>query len=306
MNIALAKTFLEIVSTGSFVRAAERLHVTHSAITMRIKALEDLFGKPLLIRSKSGVSLTAEGAQFHRHAEALVRAWQLMKREMSLGPGLERELSVGIDSHIYDGFATGWITHLRQQHPEIAVRCENTDGERLMQMLFQGWLDFCLTTLVQSRDGIKFTHLFDDPLVLVSTENRGWMDWDPQYIEMDWGDAYRTYIDNNFDVGDKTPTIYVSQFSAGLELVQQLGGSLWIPERLLHSGRLPVELYPIAEVAPIQRPIYLAYSPEAAGAKHNKLSLEEFQASVMTVLEDATPPRSMEVTKRPYLAASAL
>lgn len=304
MNIALAKTFLEIVSTGSFVRAAERLCVTHSAITMRIKALEDLFGKPLLIRSKTGVSLTAEGAQFHRHAEALVRAWQLMKREMSLGPGLERELSVGIDSHIYEGFATRWIAHMRQDHAQIAVRCENTDGERLLQMLFQGWLDFCLTTQVQSRDGIKFTHMFDDPLVLVSTENRGWMDWDPQYVETDWGDAYRTYIDNNFDVGGKTPTIYVSQFSAGLELVQQLGGSLWVPERLLHSGRLPVALYPIPEVAPIQRPIYMAYSLDAVNAKHNKLSVEEFQHSVLAVLDEKASAPSREPTKRPLLASA--
>jgi DNA-binding transcriptional LysR family regulator len=286
MNIALAKTFLEIVSAGSFVRAAERLHVTHSAITMRIKALEDLLGKPLLIRSKTGVSLTAEGAQFHRHAEAMVRAWQLMKRQMSLAPGLERELSVGIDTSIYDGFAARWITRMRQNHPNIAVHCEAASGERLTQMLFQGWLDFCLTSQVQSRDGIKFTQLFDDPLVLVSTENRGWLDWDPQFIEIDWGDSYRTYIDNHFEVEGKTPTIFVSQYSVGLELAQEFGGSLWIPERCLHSGRLPIKLYPVEGVEKIQRPIYLAYSQDAVNAQHYKLSLEDFQASVFAVLDE--------------------
>ena len=89
MNIELARTFLEIVSTGSFARAADRLHVTHSTVTMRIKTLESLLNQRLLIRNKTGVTLTASGVRFQRFAEALVRTWQLTRREMTLASGLD-------------------------------------------------------------------------------------------------------------------------------------------------------------------------------------------------------------------------
>jgi DNA-binding transcriptional LysR family regulator len=73
MDIQLARTFLEIVSTRSFVRAAQRLHVTQTAVSARVKALEDLLGRRLFVRGKSGASLTAAGEQFLRHASTLVQ-----------------------------------------------------------------------------------------------------------------------------------------------------------------------------------------------------------------------------------------
>ena len=54
MDVTLARTFLTVMDTGSFVLAAERLHVTQSTISSRIKTLEDLLGRSLFDRSKSG------------------------------------------------------------------------------------------------------------------------------------------------------------------------------------------------------------------------------------------------------------
>ena len=73
MNIELARTFLEVVAAGSLAGAAERLHVTHSTVTMRIKSLEDILRRKVLNRNRSGVTMTAAGAQFHPYAETLVR-----------------------------------------------------------------------------------------------------------------------------------------------------------------------------------------------------------------------------------------
>ena len=66
MNIDLARTFLEIAETGNFNKAAERLDVTQSTVSMRIKALEDEIGRPLFTRSKTGTELTPAGHQFRR------------------------------------------------------------------------------------------------------------------------------------------------------------------------------------------------------------------------------------------------
>ena len=75
MDIALARTFLEIVAAGNFVRAAERLHVTQTAVSVRVQTLEELLGRKLFVRNKSGATLTQAGEQFMRYAPLLVQVW---------------------------------------------------------------------------------------------------------------------------------------------------------------------------------------------------------------------------------------
>ncbi|MGZ8409977.1 MAG: LysR family transcriptional regulator, partial [Hyphomicrobium sp.] len=84
MDINLARTFLMVAETGSFIDAAHRLNITQSTVSARIKGLEDLLGRPVFERSKSGADMTAAGEQFHKHALALVRVWQRAQLEVSL------------------------------------------------------------------------------------------------------------------------------------------------------------------------------------------------------------------------------
>ena len=58
MDVTLAKTFTAIAETGSFKDAADRLNVTQSTVSMRVKALEDVLGRRVFERSKLGARLT--------------------------------------------------------------------------------------------------------------------------------------------------------------------------------------------------------------------------------------------------------
>ncbi|WP_244553456.1 helix-turn-helix domain-containing protein [Nitrobacter vulgaris] len=53
----LARTFIEIVGTGSFIKAADRLHVAQTTVSARVRLLEQQLGRPLFIRNKGGASL---------------------------------------------------------------------------------------------------------------------------------------------------------------------------------------------------------------------------------------------------------
>lgn len=55
MDVTLERTFLEIVGSGSFLRAAERLHVTQTAVSARVKSLEELLGRQLFVRDRKSV-----------------------------------------------------------------------------------------------------------------------------------------------------------------------------------------------------------------------------------------------------------
>ena len=54
MDIELARTFLAVVETGSFFDAANKVHVTQSTVSMRIRSLEDQLGQSVFDRGKNG------------------------------------------------------------------------------------------------------------------------------------------------------------------------------------------------------------------------------------------------------------
>ena len=95
MDIALARTFLMVAETGSFIDAARKMNVTQSTVSARIKGLEDMFGRTLFDRSKNGAALTAAGEQFQKHALALVRLWQHAQHEFGLAGQHRDHLAVG-------------------------------------------------------------------------------------------------------------------------------------------------------------------------------------------------------------------
>ena len=93
MDINLARTFLMVAETGSFIDAARKMNVTQSTVSARIKSLEDLLGRPLFERSKNGAELTSSGSQFQsmRCAGAL---WQHAQLEIGLSATHRDHLSV--------------------------------------------------------------------------------------------------------------------------------------------------------------------------------------------------------------------
>ena len=87
MDVELARTFLEIVRARSFARAAEQLNLSQTAVSARIRTLEQQLGRPLFIRNKNGASLTGAGEQFLRYAPMLVQLWQRARHQVAVPAG---------------------------------------------------------------------------------------------------------------------------------------------------------------------------------------------------------------------------
>jgi LysR family transcriptional regulator, flagellar master operon regulator len=189
MDITLARTFLTVAETGSFVDAGQRLHVTQSTISSRIKALEDLLGRSLLDRSKSGATLTPAGQQFHKHALALVRVWEHARLEIGLSEAHRDHLSVGGQLSLWDGFLLSWLVWMRGNIPDIAITATTGSSIGLMDRLIEGTLDLAIMYRPTNRPGLIIEHLFDEELVLVAgggerkqpMSNYVFINWGPEF-----------------------------------------------------------------------------------------------------------------------------
>ena len=258
MNIDLARTFLEIAETGNFNKAAERLHVTQSTVSMRIKALEDELGRPLFARSKAGTELTAAGNQFHRYATTMVRVWEQARQELALPPGFRSVLTVGGQFSLWDRMLLRWVPWMRDAMPDVALRVEVGLSDGLMRQLSEGLIDVGVMYSPLSRPGLHTEKLLEERLVLVSTTPREMGQWDGDYIFVDWGPEFRAAHSQSFpDLS--TPAISVGLGALGLQHILANGGFGYFPMRVVRPYLADNRLYQIAEAPEFRRPAFMVY-----------------------------------------------
>src|SRR3712207_7278673 len=83
MELSQLRTFREVAETLSFTRAAERLHLTQSAVSHQIKALERELGEPLFIRAKAGVKLSDAGRVALEYVERILEESDALRESIS-------------------------------------------------------------------------------------------------------------------------------------------------------------------------------------------------------------------------------
>ena len=82
MNINYLNSFLEVVKDNSISKAAKNLHMTQSALSQQIQALEKLLSCELMIRSNKGIGLTEEGEIVQSYSETLINIYENMLKEL--------------------------------------------------------------------------------------------------------------------------------------------------------------------------------------------------------------------------------
>jgi hypothetical protein len=97
MDTEVARTFLVVIAAGNFSAAAERLFVTQSTVSARIRSPEDSLGCALFVRNKAGTTLTPAGRQFQNYAASLVRTCEEVRQTLSVQSGFHATLTIGDD-----------------------------------------------------------------------------------------------------------------------------------------------------------------------------------------------------------------
>lgn len=192
MDIALAKTFLEIAETGSFVAAAKRLNVTQTAVSARVQALEEQLGRRLFVRNKAGARLTPAGERFVRHATTLVQVWDRAQRQVGLPQGRVDIASVGAEISLWNPVLVDWLVWMRREAPEIALRAEVDTPARLLESVHNGALDLAVLYDPPQQGGSIVVELMtEEKLVMVTSSPDGRQGQPDQYVHVDWGPSFQ-------------------------------------------------------------------------------------------------------------------
>ncbi len=275
MNLSGLVTFLAIVDCGSLVRAAERLNVTQSTVTARLKGLEGELGQTLVLRQKTGVVLTPSGNNFKRYAETMVDLWQQAKQETLLPDGIDAVCNLGCHPDLWSDFGRPLAARIREEHETVALSARPGDEAQLEQWLAAGLVDAILTYRPSANTG-QINHLLvDECLIVCSSHEDGPLRFDPRYIYVDAGEEFgRRHTAAYSDAG-----IAKVSFTSAIWALDHLldrGGSAYLPERLAREHLAAKRLFKLKDAPSFSRSVYLItndgpaenwpWLPELAGA----------------------------------------
>lgn len=261
MDTELARTFLTVVAAGNFVSASERLHVTQSTISARIKELEQQLGCTLFVRNKAGTTLTPAGRQFQKHAGILVRTVEHARHDVGVMRGFRAALTIGGRFGLWEQLLLLWLPVMRAAVADVSLRVEIGMEPDLMQGLVEGRLDIGVMYTPQSRPGLKVEMLLEETLVLVSTHPASPAQPGPGYVYIDWGPEFYARHSASFPdfIG---PAVTANIGWLGLQHILEAGGSGYFPVRLVRPYLLDGRLVRLQGAPEFSLPAYMVYASE--------------------------------------------
>jgi DNA-binding transcriptional LysR family regulator len=145
LDIDLLRTFVAIADSGSFTRAADTVHRTQSAVSMQVKRLEEVVGKPVFHRDGRRVRLTAGGEALLGYARRILRLHEEAAATLSQ-PELVGTVRVGTPDDYVMRFLPSILARFAQAYPRVQVAVHCAPSHQLSARLANGELDLTLVT----------------------------------------------------------------------------------------------------------------------------------------------------------------
>ena len=145
LDLDLLRTLVAIAETGSFSAAAGVVHRTPSAVSMQVKKMEEVLGRPVFIRDSRSVALTGDGAFLLEHARRML-ALNRDAVARFVQPEIEGVVRLGAPDDVAERFLVDMLRRFADSHPCVSVNVAVDTTDRMINQLRAGRLDLTLIT----------------------------------------------------------------------------------------------------------------------------------------------------------------
>jgi DNA-binding transcriptional LysR family regulator len=258
MQIDLIETFLDLMETRSFNRTAERLNLTQSTVSHRVKALEAAFNRKLFVRGKGGTVPTAAGLRLLDHAKALQSQWHEATRAVEAAGAYERAMRIGIQHDVAEMIAGPFLKAVRTEMPGTSIYLEADYSIQMNRDLGAGDLDIAVLYTPHHLADLHYERIGEISYILVSTSARTVSDIRPE-----------TYIYANYSPAfDRAHRAALPQFSGApvaagrdlvlAELVATLGGAAYVTRHTAEGLAAQGVAQPVVDAPEISQTVHVA------------------------------------------------
>lgn len=253
MDTELLKTFLEVSRTRHFGRAAEALYLTQSAVSFRIRQLENQLGVNLFTRHRNNIRLTAAGEKLLPYAETLINTWQAARKEVA-HTSRHNEFSIGASASLWECMLNDWLGRLYQrQEPQNGLQFEARIAQRqsLVKQLHERQLDLLITTEAPKMDEFSSELLGHFTLALYCSSPAR-MKSELNYLRLEWGPDFQQH-EAGLIAADEVPVLTTSSAELARQQLNALNGCSWLPVNWANEKG---GLHTVADSATLSRPLY--------------------------------------------------
>ncbi len=158
----LLKTLVTVVDEDGFSRAAQKLHLTQSAVSGHVRRLEEQIGKPLLTRTTRSQQLTADGERLVSYARTILAlnrdAWTDLTRTPFHG-----RLRIGVSEDFVEARLLRTVQDFAAQYPGMEIEVQVNIPGTLLALMKQGHLEVVIGSLCETSEAGLL--LWQEPLV---------------------------------------------------------------------------------------------------------------------------------------------
>lgn len=155
MNLRFVESFYWVALLKSISRAAEKLHLTQSAMSSRISTLEDELGVLLLDRGEKQFKLTAAGTRFLAYADKMLVLQREVKSDMGSPQHMAVSMRIGAIESVLHSWLIPWLEKLRTDHLGLELELTVETTPILMDLVQRGTLDLVFAALPAASTGVR-------------------------------------------------------------------------------------------------------------------------------------------------------
>lgn len=249
MDTELLKTFLEVSRTRHFGRAAEALYLTQSAVSFRIRQLENQLGVNLFTRHRNNIRLTTAGEKLLPYAETLMNTWQAARKEVA-HTSRHNEFSIGASASLWECMLNAWLGRLYQlQEPQSGLQFEARIAQR--QSLVKQLHERQLATEAPKMDEFSSQLLGHFTLALYCSSPARKKS-ELNYLRLEWGPDFQQH-ETGLIAADEVPVLTTSSAELARQQLSALNGCSWLPVNWANEKG---GLHTVADSATLSRPLY--------------------------------------------------
>jgi DNA-binding transcriptional LysR family regulator len=256
MDIRFLVTFMEVAQTRHFGKAAENLYLTQSAVSARIKQLEEYFNSALFIRNRNSLQLTAAGEKLLPFATTLADTLEQARAAMN-EEGIQY-LSIASTPNAWDIYLKQGGDVVNNHLKDVSIRAEICNSEQLSRLVHEHSIDLALTTVPFKSDDVEILALSESTLSLCCSVALVEQPLEHLNISLDWGTKINEVIEKIYPeikkAGMRTGSLQIA-----LNYLSTNKSAIILPEEIAQSLVSKGELVILESLAPVSVNVYLIY-----------------------------------------------
>lgn len=291
MNLRFLKSVVAVSQCGSLNAAAQQLGLSHSAVSLQIKALEDELQFSILDRSRRPPGLTGEGMALVEHARRMEDLANDI-RALADSSNLHGRVRLGVVPSTTSNLAAPALASMHARYPDLKIELITALSQRLVDLVEDGSIDCALVTDPGEEDpNLTFDPICAEPFRLIRSTREPCHD--PAHLlrtrPFIWFDRrsrlsqrIELYLaERQFNV---QTAIEVDTFEAAEALVRHNLGVSVLPRRALSVEPPGIETHPLPG-AELERRVVLA----SRRTTSRRLLISKFAEALESALESRTP-----------------